>query len=145
MSESTVASAPEAPAPPLPPTGTTEDRTMPAVVYGLYLLGFATGGATTLLGLIIAYVGRGDAKPVTASHYTFLINTFWMTFGWFLIGGLLVLFGAPLSFVLIGLPFFGLGLAILSLVGLWYAVRAIVGVIYLARGEAYPRPKTWLV
>lgn len=139
MSESPVATAPEAPIP------ATEDRTLPAVVYGLYLLGLATGGATALLGLIIAYVNRKDARAIPETHYTFLINTFWMTFGWCLIGGLLILFGFPLSFVLVGLPFLALGWAIVGLVGLWYAVRAIVGVIYLARGEAYPRPKTWLI
>ena len=139
MSESPVATAPEAPIP------ATEDRTLPAVVYGLYLLGLGTAGATTLLGLIIAYVNRKDARAVPETHYTFLINTFWMTFGWCLIGGLLILFGIPLSFVLVGIPIVALGGAIVGLVGLWYAVRAIVGVIYLARGEAYPRPKTWLI
>ena len=30
-----------------------EDRTMPAIVYGLYLLGFATG-LTVIVGLILA-------------------------------------------------------------------------------------------
>jgi uncharacterized membrane protein len=139
MSESPVATAPEAPIP------ATEDRTLPAVVYGLYLLGLGTGGATTILGLIIAYVNKGAASPVAQSHYTFLVNTFWMTIGWFLIGSLLIVFGFPLSFVLVGLPLLALGWAIVGLVGLWYAVRAIVGVIYLARGEAYPRPRTWLI
>jgi len=33
---------------------------------------------------------------------------------------------------------------ILALVGVWFAIRCIVGVIYLARDEAYPRPYTWM-
>ena len=35
--------------------------------------------------------------------------------------------------------------AIISVLGIWFAVRAIVGVVYLARDEAYPRPKSYLV
>lgn len=142
MSETPLA-APEGPA--LATAPIVEDRTLPAVVYGLYLLGFATAGATTLLGLIIAYVRRGDSPPAMASHYDFLINTFWMTIGWFLIGALMILVGVPFSLLLVGIPLVALGCAIVGLVGLWFAVRAIVGVIYLARGEAYPRPKTWLI
>ena len=41
---------------------TTEDRTMPAVVYGLYLIGL-THGITTIIGLIIAYASRDQAGP----------------------------------------------------------------------------------
>jgi len=121
----------------------SDDRTAPAVAYALYLLGFATG-ITPLIGLIVAYANRSQAGPIAASHYTFLIYTFWLTIAWFLIGGILVAVGFPLSFVLIGIPAFILGWAILALVGVWFAVRCVLGVIYLARGEAYPRPRNWL-
>jgi len=124
--------------------GAVEDRTMPAVVYGLYLLSLATG-VTVFLGLILAYVGRGGAGPRMESHYTFLIRTFWLSIGWFLIGAALIFWGGIFSFVLVGLPFFGLGWLIVGLVGAWFTVRAILGVIYLARDEAYPRPRTWLL
>jgi len=63
---------------PLAPVA-TDDRTMPAVTYGLYLLGFASAGLTTLIGLIIAYANRAAATPAIASHYTFLIRTFWLS------------------------------------------------------------------
>ena len=80
-----------------------------------------------------------------ASHYTFLIRTFWLSIGWFVIGGLLLLFGIPLSFVLIGIPAVLLGAFIMGVVWIWFAVRCVLGVIYLARGEAYPRPLNWLI
>ncbi|MBP7651059.1 MAG: hypothetical protein KA085_04590 [Phenylobacterium sp.] len=129
-------------------TGTvtmTEDKTMPMVAYVLYLLGFASGGLTLFVGLIIAYANRGTAGPKMETHYTFMIRTFWLSIAWAIIGGLLVLFGAPLSLVLIGIPFFLLGLFIFGAVGIWFAVRCVVGLMYLSRGEAYPRPMNWLI
>jgi uncharacterized membrane protein len=125
-------------------TSAAEERTLPAVVYGLYLLAFATV-ITAPLGAIIAYAQRGRAGPKARSHYDFQVRTFWMTFAWAAIGGLLFVFGVPLSFVLIGLPMLALSWVIWGLIGVWFAVRCVVGVIHLARDEAYPRPRTWLV
>ncbi|WP_374470283.1 DUF4870 family protein [Phenylobacterium sp.] len=123
--------------------GATEDRTMPAIVYALYLLAFATG-VTVIVGLILAYAQQGSAGPKLRTHYTFLIRTFWMGIAWCVAGGLLFVVGLPLSFVLVGIPLLMLSWAIWALVGIWYAIRCIVGVIYLARDEAYPRPYAWL-
>jgi uncharacterized membrane protein len=124
--------------------GTVEDRTMPAVVYGLYLLGLVNG-ITILLGLILAYASRGKAGPRMETHHTFLIRTFWLSIGWFVIGAMLIFWGGIFSVILIGLPFFALGWLIVGLVGAWFTLRAVVGVIYLARDEAYPRPRAWLL
>ena len=44
-----------------------------------------------------------------------------------------------------GLPFLALGWLILGLTHLWFAARTILGVIYLARDEPYPRPRSWLL
>ena len=121
-----------------------EDRTMPAVVYALYLIG-VVNGLTVLLGLVLAYVSRGKASPAAASHYTFLIRTFWLWLVWMLIAGALIFWGAIFAIILVGLPFLGLGWAIFGLGHAWFALRAVVGVVYLARGEAYPRPLSWIL
>jgi uncharacterized membrane protein len=123
--------------------GATEDRTMPAIVYALYLLTFATG-VTLIVGLILAYAQQGPASARMRSHYTFLIRTFWMALALCVAAGLLFIVGLPLSFVLVGIPLVVLAGAIWALVGVWFAIRCIVGVIYLARNEPYPRPYTWL-
>jgi uncharacterized membrane protein len=124
--------------------GAVEDRTMPAVVYALYLLGIANG-LTVLLGLILALFNRGGAGARMRSHYTFLIRTCWLWLAWMLIGALLIGVGFVLSFVIIGLPLLALGWAIVGLDHIWFALRAIVGVVYLARDEPYPRPYSWLL
>ena len=121
----------------------TEDRTLPAVVYGLYLIALATA-VPVLIGVIVAYVGRSGAGPAMRTHYDFQIRTFWMSIVWWLIGGFLIVGGGIFSLILVGLPFFFLGWGVVSLVTLWYAMRTIIGVTYLARGEAHPRPRSWM-
>ena len=124
--------------------GGVEDRTMPAVVYALYILGIVNG-LTILLGLILACANRGGAGARARSHYTFLIRTCWLWLAWVLIGVLLLAVGIPLSFVLVGIPIAVLGWAILALDHVWFAVRVVLGVIYLARDEPYPRPYSWFL
>jgi len=129
----------------VPPAGAAgEDRVLPGAIYVLYLVGLANG-LTILLGLILAYLVKDTAGPKNQSHYEFLIRTVWMSIGWFLIGILLCVFGGVLSVILIGIPALMLGIFILGAVGVWFAVRCVMGLVYLARDEAHPRPKTWLV
>ena len=45
----------------------TEDRTMPAVVYALYFLAFATG-FTAIIGVVLAYVNQNSAGPLMRSQ-----------------------------------------------------------------------------
>lgn len=122
----------------------SEDRTLPIVVYALYLLGF-TNGITFLIGLVVAYANRDSAGPAMRSHYTFQVRTFWLSIAWALIGAALIAVGIPLSLVLVGIPVVVLGGLIMGAVGVWFAVRCIVGLVVLSRGDAYPRPMTWLI
>jgi uncharacterized membrane protein len=122
-----------------------EDRVVPAVIYGLYLFGVFSALITVFIGLIIAYAQRGSAGERMETHYTFLIRTFWLSIGWFLIGVALLVFGLPLLVVLIGLPMMIAGGLILSVVGVWFVVRCGLGIYYLAQDEPYPRPMSWLI
>jgi len=120
-------------------TSAAEDRTLPAIVYGLYLIGL-THGVTTVIGLIIAYACRDNAGPRMYSHYTWLIRTFWITAGAMVIGCLVALAGLPLMFLLIGFPVVALGAVMIGAAWVYCAVRLIIGIIYLARDEEIPRP-----
>ncbi|THD81881.1 MAG: hypothetical protein E7812_03475 [Phenylobacterium sp.] len=120
-------------------TTATEDKTLPVVVYVLYFLGLFHG-LTMIIGLIIAYASRDNAGPRMASHYTWLIRTFWVGIGAFVAGSLLLMVGIPLSFILIGIPMVALGGFLMAVAWVWCAVRLVLGAIYLSRDEAYPRP-----
>ena len=51
----------------------------------------------------------------------------------------------PLYFILIGIPLLILAKIMFALGAVWYGLRCVVGVIYLAQGEPYPRPYAPLV
>lgn len=124
--------------------GATEDKTMPAVCYALYLLAFATG-ITAIVGLIVAYAQRSTAGPTMQSHYTFLIRTFWIGAVLMVGGAILFGVGALLSVILIGFPIMAAAGLVWGGAGIWYGLRCIVGLVHLSRGDAYPRPYALLV
>jgi uncharacterized membrane protein len=121
-----------------------EDKVLPIVVYALYLLGF-TNGLTFLVGLVVAYINRDTAGPINASHYTFAIRTFWLSIGGFLAGLALFMVGLALAVLLIGIPLLIVGGALMGVISVYFVVRTILGLVYLLRGEAYPRPQAWLI
>jgi len=116
-----------------------EDKTMAVVCYALYLLAFATG-ITAIIGVIIAYTQRPTAGPVMESHYTFLIRTFWIGLVLMVAGGVVCGVGALLTVILIGFPIMAVGWLILLAASIWFGIRAILGLVFASRGEAYPRP-----
>lgn len=120
-----------------------EDKTLPAVCYALYLLAFATG-ITAVIGLVIAYTQRRSASPAMESHYTFLIRTFWiglvLAIAGAMVGGMLFAVGMVLSVILIGFPIMALAGMVWAAAAVWFGIRCVVGLVYLSRGEAYPRP-----
>ena len=121
-----------------------EDRVLPAVVYGLYIFSIPSVWVAVLIGLVLAYANRENAGPRMASHYQFLIQTFWKSIWWAMIGVVLCIGGGIFSVVLIGIPFLIAGILILTAVHIWFYVRLAVGLVYLAQDQAYPRPDAWL-
>ncbi len=125
--------------------GGPDDKTMTLVVYALYLLGYITGGLTTLIGLVMAYVLKSNASDRALSHYVFLIRTFWIALGWALVAGVLVMVGIPLSFILIGVPLLLLAKLVMAVVAVWYGVRCIIGLVAASQDQAYGRPRAWII
>lgn len=55
-------------------------RLMSALVYGLFLFSLPTHGLSALVGVIIAYVKRGDARgTIWESHFSNAITVFWVS------------------------------------------------------------------
>lgn len=125
--------------------------TLVGITYGLYGFGlFLVWPA--LIGVVIAYVKRQDVPEILASHYRWLINTFWWwLIAWSVIIGAMLVVIVPNAFEIertmssgsITVPwelmgagiFGGLGVAI---VWLWVVYRLIRGAIRLSDGLAAP-------
>ncbi|HEX7944503.1 MAG TPA: hypothetical protein VF495_07555 [Phenylobacterium sp.] len=123
----------------------TEDKTMPAVAYALYLLGFATCGLTTIVGAIIAHSQQAMAGPDMRTHFTYLIRTFWgflmLAIAAGVVGGVIFAIGVPLVLAFgLGFVFMGFAGLIWTIPMIWFGVRCVVGLVYLSRGEPHPRP-----
>ena len=131
------------------PTGVAmapaSDKTMVLVVYGLYLAGFLTAGLTTLVGLVMTYVLRGQASEVALSHYLFLARTFWIGLLWSVIGWGLFIVGLPLSFILIGIPLILAAKLVFVLAAVWYGVRCVLGLLAALDDRPYATPRSWLI
>jgi len=99
------------------------------IVYIFYLVGIIFG-ITGIIGVVMAYVNRSDTPDWLKSHYQFQIRTFW-------IGGLYMLIGVILAFVVIGY-------LILLFWVVWLIVRSIKGMKSLDQKEAHPNPTGWM-
>jgi uncharacterized membrane protein len=104
-------------------TSIESDRTFTLASYVLHLIG-AVAGITSIIGLILNYVKRGTSGEVLDSHHTWMIRSFWWAILWAVIG--LITF------------FIGIGIAILSIVWIWYIYRHVRGLIALVNGEPMP-------
>lgn len=104
------------------------DANRPTVVSLLYLASFVTG-ITGLVGIVLAHVWSSEnQEPWMASHYTYLIRTFWIGFAASIVG-------AVLSVVLIGIP-------ILLAAAVWVGVRSVMSLLKAQRHEPMPDPQT---
>jgi len=106
------------------------DTTVAIVVYALYLASFVVG-FTSIVGVIIAYIYRGNGPAWLDEHYRYQIRTFW-------IGMLYATVTIFLAFVLIGLPLM-LALAV------WFIVRCVKGFKGLQEKRAPSNVDSWLI
>jgi uncharacterized membrane protein len=121
---------PQEPQPSPPAPQPVPGTTSATVVYVLYLLSLVTGGLTSIVGLVMAYVNVGGAPEPLASHYRFQIRTFWIGLLYGVVAGLLAL--AVIGFVA------------LLFVAVWLVVRCVKGLQALDRRQPYPNVETWL-
>ncbi|MEY4250907.1 MAG: hypothetical protein RJA87_2540 [Pseudomonadota bacterium] len=120
-----------------------DDRMIAGITYVLFLL--LPTFFPVLIGLVLAYANRDTPSAMLRSHYVFQIRSFWMFFGWALIALAMIGVGIPLSILLVGIPAVVLGAAILCSLSLFFGLRCVIGLVYLAQGKPYPRPQTWLI
>lgn len=107
-----------------------QENSTPKVIYILYLVGVLLP-VMTIIGVIVAYVFRGDASATMQSHYTFLIRTFWISLVLQIIGWLTLVFGIGWLVLLVWL--------------IWLIVRCIKGLRVVSKNLPYPNPKAWLL
>ena len=102
---------------------------MVQVVYFLYLASLVLG-ITGLIGVIIAYINKGDAPTWAKSHFQYQIRTFWI--------GILGSFIGAVTMTI------GIGILIMLAVVIWMIIRCIKGLKAYGAEAAIDNPTTWL-
>jgi uncharacterized membrane protein len=108
-----------------------------AAVAGLVSSGFPLiaplTGIVGIIGIILAYVKRGDAAGTwLESHYRWLIRTFWFSFLWGAIGAVIFVL---LAIILIGLV---VGYAIWVATTIWVIYRLLRGYVLFNQSKPVP-------
>lgn len=113
-----------------PPVVSKNEIAVPQVIYVLYLAGLITVNATLLIGVVMAYVYRGEAAPWLREHYRYQIRTFWM--------------GMLYSLVAFVLSLVAVGALVWPLLMVWLVVRCVIGLRDVRRGQPPANPASWL-
>ena len=113
-----------------PTAGPGCDFNQPTIVSLLYLSSFVLG-VTSIVGVVLAYVWKGEARPEwEQTHYQYLINTFWIG----LVGGCI---SVVLMLALIGF-------LLLPAVAVLVIVRCVLSLINAQKQMPMPNPGTLL-
>lgn len=120
------------PTPPAPGQGFDMNR--PTIISLMYLASFLAG-ITSLIGVILAYVWKGETHDSWEdSHYHYHIRTFWIG----LVYTVLAVIGSAITLFLFAWAFFG-ALAV------WFAVRGVKSLLAAQKREPVENVMTWLV
>jgi uncharacterized membrane protein len=110
-------------------TASTDNGATAKIIYILYLVALVVG-VTSIVGVVMAYVNKGQAPAWVETHYRFQIRTFWI---------LLLA-----SFVALLLTFVIIGVVLWPLILVWLIVRCVKGLMAIEKQQPYPNPASWL-
>jgi uncharacterized membrane protein len=133
---------PEAPREPRFSTGhDSEGRPAALIAWGLYILSLPSANLLVIVGLIVAYTGRGGADGLSRAHIDAQIRLFWSVFWWTIllwlgIGAWLVsiVIEPAMGIILIPVALL-LGLALLLLT-VWFTIKSLIGLFRLLGDKA---------
>lgn len=119
----------------------SEGKPAALIAWGLYILSLPSANLLVIVGLVVAYAGRGGSDGLSRAHIDAQIALFWSVFWWTIllwigIGACVIgTFAAPVAGVfLVPLALLlGLGLLILTV---WFTVKSIIGLVHLLGDRA---------
>lgn len=113
-----------------------EGKVPALIAWALYALTIPSGNLLVLIGLIVAYASRASATGVARAHIDSQIRLFWSVFWWTLIAWTGIVISFVLSFIIIGIPFLAIAVIFWLLLGVWFTVKSVLGLIALLGDKA---------
>ncbi|HEX8470873.1 MAG TPA: hypothetical protein VF633_07165 [Brevundimonas sp.] len=115
---------------------TSEGKPAAIIAWALFILSIPSANLLVIIGLIVAYAGRGSATGLARQHIDAQIALFWSVFWWTIGLWVIVAISSLLSTILIGIPFLLLALLLLFVLHVWFTVKAILGLLNLLGDRA---------
>ncbi|GAM97974.1 hypothetical protein U91I_01604 [alpha proteobacterium U9-1i] len=119
-----------------PSYGSEPGRSAAFIAYVLYLLSIPSAGVFALVGVIVAYAGRGEAQGAARSHIDDQIRIWWVAFWWAVAIWIGYVVGTVLAVVLIGIPILMLAWLANLIVFIWFTVKSFFGLLALLDGRS---------
>ena len=119
----------------------SEGRPAALIAWGLYILSLPSANLLVIVGLIVAYAGRGGSDGLSRAHIDAQIRLFWSVFWWTIllwigIGVWLVSIFLEPAMGLVLAPvavLLGLGLLLLTV---WFTIKSLIGLFRLLGDRA---------
>ena len=111
------------------------------IAWGLYILSLPSANLLVIVGLIVAYAGRGGSDGVSRAHLDAQIGLFWSVFWWTVLlwigfwACVVGVFSVPAMGVAL-VPLAVILLLALLLLTVWFTIKSILGLVALMGGKA---------
>ena len=111
------------------------------IAWGLYILSLPSANLLVIVGLIVAYAGRGGSDGLTRAHIDAQIGLFWSVFWWTILLWIGVavcvigVFTVPAAGVFL-VPLGIILLLALLFLTVWFTIKSIIGLINLLGDRA---------
>jgi len=109
-----------------------EDKPYALAVWILFALTPLTGGLSGAIGVIIAYIRRAQATGLVRAHLDAQIGLFWSALIWTALFSVGWGISLVLTTIFIGIPMVFLFWAAMTLLGIWFSVKSILGALALS-------------
>ncbi len=119
----------------------SEGRPAALIAWGLYILSLPSANLLVIVGLIVAYAGRGGSDGLSRAHIDAQIRLFWSVFWWTIllwIGFWACVIGVVMELAtgLVLVPLAIILLLALLFLTVWFTIKSIIGLINLLGDRA---------
>lgn len=119
----------------------SEGKPAALIAWGLYILSLPSANLLVIVGLIVAYAGRGGSDGLSRAHIDAQIGLFWSVFWWTILLWIGVavcvigVFTAPAAGVFL-VPLGIILLLALLFLTVWFTIKSIIGLVNLLGDRA---------
>ena len=117
-------------------THESEGKPAALIAWGLYILSIPSVALLAPIGLLVAYAARGSATGLPRQHLDAAIALFWSVFWWTAVAGVLIIISVLLSWLILPIVLIFILWGVLFLLGVWFTIKSVLGVINLLQGRA---------